>query len=138
MVEGVLFVCYGNACRSIMAEALARHHFDSSLRVASAGIAALGHIPLTTLAVLREVGVSCDGLYSKGLDQLDDGHFNIIVNLTNTPIRRFIPHGIQGKLIDSSVPDPYGSDLDTYRRTREAVSQLIFEELPKWLNGPWT
>lgn len=138
MAQRILFVCYGNACRSIIAEALARHHFDGSLQVASAGIAALGRIPSSTLTVLREVGVSCDGLYSKGLDQIDAGQFDFIVNLTDIPIGWFIPQGIGGRLIDSPVPDPYGSDLDAYRRTREAVAHLILEELPKWLNGPWT
>ena len=71
MKKSVLFVCYGNACRSIMAEALARHHWGEKLEVASAGVSALGYIPEETIKVLDEVGVSTDGLYSKGLNEVD-------------------------------------------------------------------
>lgn len=138
MGKGVLFVCYGNACRSIMAEALARDHFDGSLGIASAGIAALGSIPLSTLEVLKEVGVVCDGLYSKGLDEIDISKFDIIVNLTDIPIDRFIPRGFQGRIIKSCVLDPYGKDMDSFRKTRDAIKRLILEKLPVWLNSPWT
>ena len=42
MTKRVLFVCYGNACRSVMAEALARHYWGDKLEVASAGLHSLG------------------------------------------------------------------------------------------------
>lgn len=137
MEKGVLFVCYGNACRSIMAEALAKHHLDGSMRIASAGIAALGSIPLNTLEVLKEASVSCEGLYSKDIDEIDTGEFDIIVNLTDIPIERFIPRGFHGRIIDSYVRDPYGGSLKSYTHTRDTIEQIILEKLPTWLNSPW-
>jgi len=135
MGKGVLFVCYGNACRSIMAEALARHHFNGSFKIASAGIAALGSIPPNTLEVLKEVNVSSKGLYSKNIHEIDSKEFNIIVNLTDIPIGRFIRGDFKGKIIDSCVRDPYGGSLDSYRQVRDAIEQILLENLPKWLGG---
>jgi protein-tyrosine-phosphatase len=37
-MRSILFVCEGNTCRSVMAEALAKERFRESVRVASAGI----------------------------------------------------------------------------------------------------
>jgi arsenate reductase len=136
MKKGVLFICQGNACRSIIAEALAKHHFDGLLRIGSAGVSALGSIPLNTLEVLKEVNVSCEGLYSKDIDEIDTRGFDIIVNLTDFPIDRFIPNGFRGKVVDSYVRDPYGRNLDSYRQTRNAIEQILLDKLPKWLGGP--
>jgi protein-tyrosine-phosphatase len=36
--ESILFVCTGNTCRSVIAEAFARAHFGDSVSVASAGL----------------------------------------------------------------------------------------------------
>lgn len=136
MSKSVLFVCYGNACRSIMAEALARHHFRESLTIGSAGLAALGEVPQSTLDVLKEARVSCEGLHSKDIDEVDTGRFDIIVNLTEFSIERFIPNGFHGTVIDSYIPDPFGRSLDSYRIARTAIERIILEKLPKWLSEP--
>jgi arsenate reductase (thioredoxin) len=60
----VLFVCSGNSARSIMAEALLRHHASDRFRSASAGMEPSTVNPLT-LRVLAEIGVSTEGLRSK-------------------------------------------------------------------------
>lgn len=138
MEKSVLFVCYGNACRSIMAEALARDRFDGWARIASAGIAALGRIPPNTLEVLEEVNVSREGLTSKDLDQIDVSRFDVIVNLLDIPIERFIPRRFKGRIINRHVRDPYGGDLDAYRQARDAIDRIILAEFPRWLSGPWT
>ena len=65
----VLFICLGNSCRSIMAEALARHRCGDRWDAASAGINPLGFVAPETLTVLTEIGVSLAGLYSKGLEK---------------------------------------------------------------------
>jgi len=63
----VLFLCTGNSCRSQMAEALLRHEAGGNFEVLSAGLEPKSVHPLT-LQVLREAGVSTDGLYAKGTD----------------------------------------------------------------------
>ncbi len=60
----VLFVCTGNSARSIMGEALLRHHAGDRFEAFSAGMEPKGVNPLT-LRVLEEMGVSTAGLTSK-------------------------------------------------------------------------
>lgn len=131
MKNGILFVCYGNACRSIMAEAIAKHHFGDSLKIASAGIAALGSIPPDTLQALQDAGFICEGLRSKGLDAIDAARFDLIVNLTDLPIERFIPRGFRGRIVNRHIPDPYGRGPMAYREARESIRRFILETLPK-------
>ncbi len=133
MGKGVLFVCYGNACRSIMAEAIARHHFSGYINIASAGIAALGRVPETTLEVLKEIDISCEELYSKNIHEIDISCFDIIVNLTDMPIYRLIPDEFQGKIIDIYVRDPYGGNQGLFRQTRDVIEQLVLRKVPTWL-----
>ena len=67
----VLFICLGNSCRSIMAEALARHRCGDRWEAASAGVNPLGFVAPETLAVLAEMGVNTRGLHSKGLNEIN-------------------------------------------------------------------
>ena len=63
--RGLLFVCWGNSCRNIMAEALARHRYPAMRP--SAGLRPLGYVAEKTLGVLAEAGVSTEGLWSKSV-----------------------------------------------------------------------
>ena len=135
MQRGILFVCYGNACRSIMAEALTRHHFGESFEVASAGIAPLGHIPENTRSVLEEVGISWKGLSSKSIDSIILDRFDLIVNLMDTPIQPFIPRRFHHIIVDSYVQDPFGRSLNSYKDTRETIEKLVLSSLPRWLEA---
>ena len=135
MKRGVLFVCYGNSCRSIMAEALARHFFGESVRTASAGIHRLGHVAEDTLKALEEIDVPTEGLHSKGFDAIDFALFHIVVNLTSFPLRGYIPESAARKVIDCPVVDPYGEGLAVYRQSRDAIAKLVKEKLPLWLDA---
>lgn len=123
----VLFICQGNSCRSIMAEALARHFHGEVLEPVSAGLNPLGYVVRETLEALAEMGVATAGLQSKGLEEVDLAGCRLIVNLTNYPLELRLPAAFQGKLLNRAVPDPYGGDLEDYRQSREAVRQLLAE-----------
>ena len=90
-VRKVLFLCHGNACRSIMAEALARYFWGNGMEACSAGLNPLGYIPSDTLEALSEAGISTDGLYSKGLSEVPLGDIDYLVNLTHFEVASFIP-----------------------------------------------
>jgi arsenate reductase (thioredoxin) len=64
----VLFLCTGNSARSQMAEALLRHRAGDRFEAHSAGTEPKGVNPLT-IRVLEEIGVSTDGLRSKGVKE---------------------------------------------------------------------
>jgi arsenate reductase len=123
----LLFICLGNSCRSIMAEALARHFHGDVLEPASAGLSPLGEVVRETLKVLAEMGVATTGLRSKGLEEVDLAGCRLIVNLTDYPLEPHLPAAFQGKVLNRAVLDPYGGGLEDYRRSREAVRQLLEE-----------
>jgi protein-tyrosine-phosphatase len=125
----VLFICLGNSCRSIMAEALARHRCGDRWEAASAGLNPLGFVARETLAVLAEMGVSTAGLHSKGLEEFDLTEYRLLVNLTDRSLEGRISPDFVSRVLPRSVPDPYGGSLDSYRRSRNAIDRLIMGEL---------
>jgi protein-tyrosine-phosphatase len=124
----ILFICLGNSCRSIMAEALTRHFCGNRWWVASAGINPLGWVAPETLAVLAELDVSTAGLRSKGLGEFNLTDFHLLVNLSEHALRTSITHEASANLIQRPVSDPFGGSLADYRRSRDAIQQLIFRE----------
>ena len=135
MKKSVLFVCYGNGCRSIMGEALARHHWSDTLEVSSAGLIALGYIPEETKSVLEEIGVTTQGLYSKSLSEVDLNSFDLILDLLEYPLERLVPPSFKGKLIHWHARDPFSESLAGFRQTRDTIEWLVTEQLPKWVDG---
>jgi arsenate reductase len=129
MKPGVLFLCLGNSCRSIMAEALARHLGGGSLSSASAGLHPLGFVARETLQVLQEVGVATDGLRSKGLEAVNPRDYQLIVNLSDYAVAPFLPADSWARVLQRPVLDPYGGDLALYRQSREAIKKLILTEI---------
>ena len=135
MKKSVLFVCYGNACRSIMGEALAKHHWHDLLEVASAGLSALGYVPEETTSVLEEIGVLTHGLYSKGLAEIEVDSFDLILDLLEYPLEKIMPPSFKGKVIHWHVMDPFSESLEAFRQTRDTIEWLVTEQLPKWVDG---
>ncbi len=120
----VLFVCIGNSCRSPMAEALARHLAADVIEASSAGTAALGMIAKLASVALAERGVRMDGQYSKQLQAEDCAAANLIINMTGTRGKTLF-HAGQVKVEDWDVEDPYGSDLEVYRRIRDDIEERV-------------
>ncbi len=65
-----LFLCTGNSCRSIMAEAIFRHLAPSEFSVQSAGSNPTGFIHPKALETLKTHGISIENLSSKSWDNL--------------------------------------------------------------------
>ena len=66
----VLFLCTGNSCRSILAEAIFNHLAPADWRALSAGSSPTGKVHPRSLACLTRKGISVDGLHSKTWDHL--------------------------------------------------------------------
>ena len=76
----VLFVCTGNSARSVMAEALLRHHGGQRFEVHSAGTEPKGVNPLT-LRVLAEAGIDASFARSKSVDEFLGQSFDYVVTV---------------------------------------------------------
>ena len=76
----VLVVCWGNSARSIMAEALLRHHGGADFEVSSAGIEPKGVHPLT-IRVLDEARLDHSWARSKSVDEFLDQSFEYVITV---------------------------------------------------------
>jgi arsenate reductase len=120
----VLFLCVGNACRSQMAEALARHSAPDIILAQSAGIYPLGEIAELTSAVLNERGIPVDGQTSKSVRPEHAAWADVIVNMTGMPGQALFPD-LKEKLEDWDVEDPYGHAMELYEVTCDEIEARV-------------
>lgn len=66
----ILFLCTGNSCRSILAEAVFNHLAPIGWRAMSAGSHPTGQVRPRSLALLAREGIPTEGLHSKSWDNL--------------------------------------------------------------------
>ena len=127
----VLFLCIGNACRSQMAEAIARHRASDVIEASSAGLVPFGEIPRTTLDVLREAGIPADGQSSKGLRSEDVAAADLVINMTGRSGSAIFTEPVT-PIEDWDVGDPYGFNLAVYRGIRDQIEARV-EDLARRL-----
>ena len=121
--KSVLFVCFGNACRSVMAEAITRRDAPDVIEPTSAGLYPLGEIPAHTIETLRQNGYSTEGLASKGIVQDAWEHADVVINLSGR--LRELEFDDYEKVEDWLVADPYGEDASTYQKILEEIQGRV-------------
>jgi len=70
MKRSILFLCTGNSCRSVLAEATFNALAGSEWRAMSAGSHPTGTVHPRSLALLQREGISTEGLHSKSWTDL--------------------------------------------------------------------
>ena len=66
----ILFLCTGNSCRSILAEATFNALASAGMRAMSAGSKPAGYVHPSSIALLKQKGIATEGYYSKSWDAL--------------------------------------------------------------------
>ncbi len=122
----VLFLCIGNACRSQMAEAVAKRTASDVIEASSAGLVPFGMIPATTLEVLRERGIPVDGQSSKPLLPEALSGADLVINMTGRSGTMIFKEPV-AKIEDWDVGDPYGFDLAVYRAICDQIEGHVAE-----------
>jgi protein-tyrosine-phosphatase len=122
----VLFLCIGNACRSQMAEAVARRTASDVIEASSAGLVPFGMIPSTTLEVLRERGIPVDGQSSKPLLPEDLSAADLVINMTGRSGTMIFTEPV-ARIEDWDVGDPYGFNLAVYRAICDQIEDRVAE-----------
>ncbi|MCU0234580.1 MAG: hypothetical protein MUE90_11205 [Thermoanaerobaculales bacterium] len=135
----LLFICLGNSCRSIMAEAMARSLGGERVAASSAGLAPAGFVAEATLATLAERGHLTTDLRSKGLEAVAGQQFDVVVSLLGARGLDLLPPEIGNRREAWEIPDPFGEDPSVYgqvaARLELLVAGLLAEELGPELGG---
>jgi arsenate reductase (thioredoxin) len=127
----VLFVCIGNACRSPMAEAVARHLAADIIEPSSAGLCPLGRLAENTERVLRANDYPIDRLESKPLRRDAMEGADIIINISGEALHCLLENGnaedsrLAQKVEDWSIDDPFGDTRVAYQRTLEELESRV-------------
>ena len=116
----ILFVCYGNSCRSQMAEALANRLGNGKVRASSAGTNPLGVISSDTRAVLGEKGITLEGQWSKGLGEVPVRDMDVVVEM-GYGVECKLPADFKGRLVKWQIPDPYSLGREYFRDVRNLI-----------------
>jgi protein-tyrosine-phosphatase len=127
----VLFLCIGNACRSQMAEAIAKHVASDVIDPSSAGLVAFGEITGPTLVVLSEHGISADGQHSKTLRSEDMSGTELLINMSGRSSAAIFDAPTPPSE-DWDVGDPFGFNLAIYRKIRDQIEARV-EDLARRL-----
>jgi len=122
----VLFLCIGNACRSQMAESIAKHLAADVIEASSAGLVPFGEIPATTLTVLAERGFSTAGQSSKALSHEDLSAADLVINMTGRSGNSIFGEPAP-RHEDWDVGDPYGFNLSVYRGIRDQIEARVID-----------
>lgn len=143
-MDEIIFICTGNTCRSPMAEGLFRAHGGeeaTGLTASSAGIFTVDGIPVTKNAVTaaKEFGADITKHISRHLTTDMARNAKYLVCMTamhyDTICARY--PGSEPKLftlLPTDIIDPFGGDLDVYRRAAAQIDQgvqSIIERLRK-------
>lgn len=79
----VLFLCTGNSCRSILAEATFNHLAPAGWKALSAGSKPTGQVHPRSLELLAREGISAEGCHSKSWDKLPSAPEIVITVCSN-------------------------------------------------------
>ena len=121
----ILFVCEYNACRSQMAEGLARRLLPPTVSAESAGLYP-GEVNALTIEVMREIGVDLAPHRSKRLEAVAGSEFDWLVLLAEPAVEA--TRGIRAKKrLHWFHPDPAKTVGD--RETIKAAIRRVRDEL---------
>ena len=131
----ILFVCYGNKCRSPMAAGIAKKMLKGIAHVESAGIAAWGrNASEDAIKVMKnEFGIDISDHNPTDITDISINNFDYIVTM-DSYIDTIIRKGYQiksNKIISWNINDPYSKSNDDYKKCANILQTHIQDLLNK-------
>ena len=145
----VLFVCYGNICRSPMAEGFLKKMLEDyggsvKVEVLSAGLNAFGGPPTREARfVMRERGIDISSFTSRQLTEELIEKADLILTMKKSYKDRIISGYLQsgrkvftlkefaGEIDDLDINDPYGGGIVTYQTCAKEIKLTLIKALKK-------
>ena len=131
--ESVLFVCYGNHCRSPMAEGLAKQRLPRWVRIESAGINPLfeGACPQAVQIMGDDYGVDIAGHRARHILSIhpeDFDHVIVLDEMVYQIIKKY--NKIRTENLHLwRIEDPFQQPPEAYKKTAETLLHHIREDL---------
>ncbi len=123
-MKTVLFVCIENACRSQMAEAFGRIIGAETIEPYSSGSRPSGKVNEKAIASMKEVGYNMDNHVSKGLDDIPQIEFDMLVTMGCGDV---CPNIRAKRREDWDIPDPKRMDLEQFGKIRDLIRLKVSE-----------
>lgn len=131
----VLFLCTGNSCRSILAEATFNHLAPKGWQAMSAGSKPTGQVHPRSLTLLEHEGIATEGLFSKSWDNLPTTP-DIVITVCGNAAGEACPMYLGSALrVHWGVDDPAevtGTEeeinaafMQAYRTLRDGIETLL-------------
>lgn len=142
----ILFLCTGNSCRSILAEATFNHLAPAGWTALSAGSKPTGEVHPRSLARLKREGIATEGYHSKSWENLPLQP-DVVITVCSSAAGETCPAYL-GKVLRShwGVEDPAhasGTDeeidaafMDAYRTLRTRIEAFLALPLDEMKNEP--
>ena len=144
MIVNVLFLCTGNSCRSILAEATFKHLAPQGWRALSAGSRPTGSVHPRSLALLWREGISTEGAHSKSWENLPATP-DVVITVCSTAAGETCPAYLGPALrthwgvedpshatgTDDEIDAAFTSAYQTLRRRIEAFCALPLAQLER-------
>ena len=87
----VLFLCTGNSCRSIMAEALLNSNSKGKFKAYSAGSFPVGTIHPLSIKILNDNNILTKKFYSKSINEISHIDMDIIITVCDNAAQETCP-----------------------------------------------
>ena len=115
-----LFVCYGNSCRSPIAEGLALRYGQDVMWSASAGVNPIHRVDPLGIKVMQDRNIDISNAFPKSLGEVDLPQFDLLVNMSGEKLP-----GLRVPTEDWNVPDPIGRGEEDFRKTADLLEQMV-------------
>ncbi|KTD53945.1 arsenate reductase ArsC [Legionella quateirensis] len=124
----LLFLCTGNSCRSIMAEAIVNHYASERYLAFSAGSAPIGYVHPKALETLECHGIKPNKPRSKSWNTLKSQSIDLVITVCDQAASESCPiFPGQPQKQHWSIPDPAktkGSEIEINAAFESVFNQL--------------
>ena len=125
----ILFVCYGNICRSPMAVGVARALHGDTLLTASAGIAPVGDRPSEeSVIVIRSLySIDIRDHKPRSVAAVDPGRFDFVIAMDLYVYEKLMEAAVvpEDKLYAWDIDDPLGRGVEAYFAAAEKIRDRL-------------